>query len=91
MGWRDKGCPLNSESIHSLFYYYGSWHGYKRKRGRWLRHMKTTAEIRAYDPELCRAKRSPRNLPTVFDDFVISYERSWKRHRLHQYKPLEID
>lgn len=86
MGWKDKGRPLGYESIHSLYFIRGCWRGYKRKRGRWLRRMKTTAEIRHYDSEFCRAKRSPSRLPDYYEEFVIRHQRSWKKFRKHRYK-----
>lgn len=51
-------------------------------RGHFLRHMKTTNELRANSipeyKEYIRAKRKKGNLPTVYDDIPICRQRSWK-------------
>lgn len=64
----------------------------------WLRHPKTTQErrhapkrgfleIEGYRIKV-RGKRSFRNLPEAWDDILnMSWKhRSWKRHRLNQWK-----
>lgn len=55
---------------------------------RMFRHPRTTQEKRRNDaePEFCRAKRRPSNLPDAYDDFFIIVPRSWKRlRRRHQW------
>lgn len=60
--------------------------------GRYYRHPKTTQERRANqernDP-LVRRKRAARNLPTVYDDYPIHREKSWKKKRKTQYRPKD--
>lgn len=62
-----------------------------RNRDLW-RYMHTTQERRrwyqdAFDVAL-RLKRSPRNLPTVWDDIVKHIERSWKAHRKTRWRRI---
>lgn len=56
----------------------------------YYRGVKTTNERRAWYNEDCkglvRGRRNPRNLPNAYDDYPISYERSWKRKRKTQYR-----
>lgn len=53
----------------------------------WLRHPKTTQEIRMWDRQYGRANRSPRHLPTLYDDIPTPYNvRCWKKYRKTQYK-----
>lgn len=57
----------------------------------WLRHMKTTQELRAVesanvDQLPFRGKR--RNLPTLWDDFFVRAQRTWKRHRKTKYRVI---
>ncbi len=57
----------------------------------WLRHIRTTQELReGYNPEVreyIRAKRRPGALPNFYDDIINKsyYDRSWKRYRSTQY------
>lgn len=55
-----------------------------------LRHPKTTAEIRANQDGWHRGKRSRRQLPTVFDDLFASarLNRNWKQFRKTKYKVI---
>jgi len=62
-----------------------------RKRWAWLRHPRTTQELRANqdrnDP-LVRGKR--RNIPTAWDDNHIRSQKSWKYlGRKHQYRDAD--
>lgn len=54
----------------------------KKYRGHFLRHVKTTNELRANSipehKEYIRSKRNRANLPTVYDDIPIIRQRSWK-------------
>lgn len=61
----------------------------------WHRTIRTTNELRAnaglgHDDDAAgvwaRGSRRPHNLPTSWDDIVRCAERTWKRHRLTQYK-----
>lgn len=68
----------------------------------WLRHVRTYSEnrdtenhlheIRYYSDDskinamLVRGRR--RKLPTLWDDIPVIPQRSWKRHRLHQYRSI---
>lgn len=38
------------------------------------------------DEPKVRSKRSPKNLPSTYDDKPIGTQRSWKKHRRNQYK-----
>lgn len=63
----------------------------RRWHSAWLRHPKTTQELRANqdrnDPYV-RAKR--RNLPTAWDDQFVRQQKSWKTlGRDHQYRDAE--
>jgi len=78
---------------------YGSydvpWPGTKRwyRYGCYLlRHPKTTQERRSYDKEYGRKRRSPSRLPHTWDDIPRRDrdDRSWKRHRKTQYKPVNM-
>lgn len=56
----------------------------------WMRHMKTTQERRRWfadyaDVSLRRA-RSPKLLPTLWDDIWRRAQRSWKEQRQTKYK-----
>lgn len=67
--------------------------GSKRRYGRCFRHMKTTAERRVVagvlteegEPEF---RGSRKNLPSCWDDYHLSTQRSWKKQtkRKQQYK-----
>ena len=54
----------------------------KKRYGRYLRRVKTTQELR--NNEHCEYKKFVRgkrkNLPTYYDDILIKYQRSWKKH-----------
>lgn len=60
----------------------------KRYFGAWLRHPRTTQEIRANldkHDRLVRGKR--RNLPTSYDDLFVHQQKSWKyKRRKTQYR-----
>jgi hypothetical protein len=73
----------------------GSFPGAKRSRhrGSSYRHMHTQAErclnalVLADEAEpAVRAARTPHALPTCWDDYARSRPRSWKDHRMTQYK-----
>jgi hypothetical protein len=54
-----------------------------------LRHMRTTAELRA--AEAARVDKEPfrparRKLPTLWDDFFRRTQRSWKKFRKTRWK-----
>ena len=55
-----------------------------------LRHMKTTQEKRRWaadsDETKLRQGRSPRRLPSLWDDVWRAPQRTWKVHRRSQYK-----
>jgi hypothetical protein len=57
--------------------------------GVWLRNIRTTQERKNNQDGWCRAKRRPHRLPNAWDDIPRRdvYDRSWKRHRKHQWKP----
>jgi len=68
---------------------------HKCKNARYLRHMRTTQEMRITYGHLLdrihiRGKRRPRNLPDLWDDYYISYihkwgkSASWKRSKKHK-------
>lgn len=52
-------------------------------RYRWIRHPKTTQELRA---GAVRAKRAA--LPTAYDDLPRRPQRSWKVHRLNRWRQI---
>jgi len=60
------------------------------RRYRLFRHPKTTQERRKFDKKYGRHKRCPSRLPNVYDDILRRdiEERSWKRHRKTQYRPI---
>jgi hypothetical protein len=93
MSWRDKGQPdiYNPYWLKRGILFRCAFSGRKRHWGGCLRHMRTTAEFRAYDPEFCRAKRSPTRLPDVREDYWRQPQRTWKVHRKTRFKPKEID
>lgn len=91
MGWREKNRP---EGVGG--YWFGtvlrnlSFSGHKRNySGGFYRHPKTTQERRLYDEEYGRSRRSTSRLIDAWDDTPRSdwRERSWKKHRRHQWKP----
>jgi len=51
----------------------------------WMRHPKTTQERcrngRPEEREFVRPKRSPRQLPTAYDDVWVKHSKSWKERR----------
>ena len=51
----------------------------------WIRHMKTTQEIRQWFADAkevkLRRSRSPRMLPTNYSDKPPAMQKSWKEHR----------
>jgi hypothetical protein len=73
---------------------------HRSRRGRILRHPRTTNERRAalatrnsreflqvYDTVFkLRRKRTSNALPSAYDDLFIRYQRSWKKHRRSQRK-----
>lgn len=98
MGWRERNRPI----VHSflrrehwdwlgrdVWIVCGLWHGRKRHFGRCYRTFNHHRFARDFDQEFSRAKRSPRQLPEHYDDFVIKHQRTWKVHRKSQYKPKE--
>ena len=64
--------------------------GRKQTRYGFLRDMRTTQERRAWDEEYGRAARSAHRLVDAWDDVCRHFERSWKRHRRTQYKPVDM-
>lgn len=78
MGWREKNQPPDVPWC---------WAGFRPHLGSIYRRPRTTAAIRAADPEFERAKRSRRQLPDAWDDIVRGSQRSWKKHRRAQYRP----
>lgn len=65
-----------------------------RRRPNYLRHPRTTQELRAnsnkWDP-LVRAKRRSRRVPNAWDDLVIRYRKSWKDFRRTQWRDNTTD
>lgn len=59
---------------------------------RW-RYMRTAQERRRWGQDasevMLRLKRSPRNIPTVWDDIVRHTERSWKAHRKTSWRRIK--
>ena len=53
-----------------------------------MRWPKTTQERRANQGEICRARRNSKNLVNAYDELWFHPQRSWKKHRLTQYKPV---
>ena len=55
----------------------------------WLRHIKTTQERRRWEADLeaarLRRARSPRSLPSLWDDIQRHPQRSWKEQRRHKW------
>jgi hypothetical protein len=84
MGWRERNRPADLGPWRGILT--GYWSGYKRSGGHYYRHMRTTQERRHWDSEYGRASRSPRKLPSWYDDIPRHTERSWKRHRRSQWK-----
>lgn len=59
----------------------------KRRRRHGIR---TTQERRMWTAEFGRMARSLRRLPDYYHEMWAFPERSWKRHRGTQYKPVEM-
>lgn len=92
MSWRDKGAPLDygfwvhtprgREWVRARYGFSGA----KRSYGNMCRLIRTAQEQRLWDREFGRGKRSPARLPNCRDEVWRHVERSWKRHRLTQYR-----
>jgi hypothetical protein len=89
MSWKDKGRPTGCQ-VYCPWDYRWLWNGQKRRNYYcWHRQPRTTQEMRFWDSEYGRRRRSPSRLPDYWDDVVRHVQRSWKEHRLTQYKPLD--
>lgn len=72
--------------------------GPRRGFGRYLRHMRTKAELRDLHgleadlkdleefPVRVKIRARRKGIPTLWDDVIIGDSRSWKRHRKTQWK-----
>lgn len=58
--------------------------------GKYYRSMRTLQERRANQDWPVRGRRSPRMIPTAWDDIprLDKDDRSWKRYRKTQYKTV---
>ena len=97
MGWREKNRPDNEVwlrvwSNHGRISYrmVNYWGGRKRKNGGMFVHIRTTQERRMWDEEHGRTKRSPRRLPNYWDEKIRDSQHTWKKHRRHQYKVIDM-
>jgi hypothetical protein len=58
-----------------------------------MRYMKTAAELRRWFADVAdvhlRRSRSPKLLPTAYDDLWRSAQRNWKEQRRTKYKTVE--
>jgi hypothetical protein len=59
--------------------------------GSFLRHPKTTQERRHVERDWACVRPKRRRLPHTWDDLIRGDlgHRSWKRHRLFQWKPAD--
>jgi hypothetical protein len=80
MGWRERGRP------HGRWAYGAFFNGFKTGHYGWFRNIRTTQEMRFWDEEFCRRKRSPTQLPNAWWDIHRTAQRSWKEHRKTQWK-----
>ncbi len=65
--------------------------GSKRGGYCWFRKIRTTQELRHWDPEYGRMSRSPGYLPNSWDDLPRHVERCWKRQRTTQFRPKAME
>ncbi len=95
MGWREKNRPEGHCYLYGNpmdgYRVMGMWCGWNSGGScRSFRCIRTTAEKRDWDREYGRAKRSPRQLPMYEDERLRCVQRSWKKHRRHQYKVVRM-
>jgi hypothetical protein len=95
MCWKTKGEPIRIYCCYprrdgTFAYWQGGFAGgSKRGHGRSLRRIRTTQERRLWDREYGRARRSPTNLPNLYDDDPPrNVERCWKAQRQTQWRPV---
>lgn len=95
MGWKERNRPAvdryrkRAYCVWTERYFWlevGGWRGWKHNHGRSIRRFHQHRTLLEFDREFSRAKRSVRRMPKHYDDVVIQYERSWKRHRKHRWR-----